>query len=188
MLGLKGQEVKIFEHQAEWEIAALETIRDLKEIFGDSAADIQHIGSTAVRLIKAKPIIDIAVGVKNLNNIDDAIAMLDNSGRYTKGHNRFSEDLLYFKKNKSGEIRTHQIHILEFDSLQWHNYIDFRDYLNAFPKIADEYEKLKIELAEKHFLNRSNYTDGKADFMKQHLPNARIYADLKKNLNIKMSD
>lgn len=48
MLGLRGQEVKIFEHQAEWEIAASEAISDLKEIFGDSAADIQHIGSTAV--------------------------------------------------------------------------------------------------------------------------------------------
>ena len=52
-------------HRTEWEKAAEETIRTLKGILGDIAADIQHIGSTSIKAIKAKPIIDIAVAVND---------------------------------------------------------------------------------------------------------------------------
>ena len=63
MLGLKREAVKLCEHQKEWEVEAQNTIARLKAILGDVAKDIQHVGSTSVLSIKAKPIIDIAVAV-----------------------------------------------------------------------------------------------------------------------------
>ena len=62
---MKRGTVYLEPHQKEWEIAAKETILTLKNILGDIAADIQHIGSTSIRTIKAKPIIDIAVAVND---------------------------------------------------------------------------------------------------------------------------
>lgn len=69
-----------------------ETIKNLKEIFGDTACDAQHIGSTAIVGIKAKPIIDIAVGVKSFANLDGVLSFLEESSIYTRSNNRFSSD------------------------------------------------------------------------------------------------
>lgn len=63
MIGLKRGTVQLCEHKKEWEIEAQNTIARLKEILGDVIKDIQHVGSTSILTIKAKPIIDIAVAV-----------------------------------------------------------------------------------------------------------------------------
>lgn len=162
MLGLKRGEVAIVDYQTEWEQIAASTIKELKEIFGDTALDIQHIGSTAIGSIKAKPIIDIAVGVENLESLTDVLLRLEKSGIYTRSHNRFSEDLLYVI-NDAESKRTHQIHILRIDSPQWRNYVDFRDYMNSFPQKAKEYENLNIELIQKCDNIQTAYTDGKKE-------------------------
>lgn len=68
MIGLKRGTVQLQNHQKEWEENAAETINTLRDILGDAAYDIQHIGSTSIRHIKAKPIIDIAVSVNDFEN------------------------------------------------------------------------------------------------------------------------
>lgn len=177
MLGLKQGEVAIIEHQPEWEKIAAVTIKNLKGIFGDVAFDIQHVGSTAIHNIKAKPIIDIAIGVKIFDDLTEVLPRLDESGIYVRSHNRFSSDLLYVI-NDAENNRTHQIHILKIDSPQWHNYVDFRDYMNACFGKAKEYENLKVGLVEKCANNQTTYTDGKQKFMKEMLFEARLYADM----------
>lgn len=67
MIGLKRGTVALFDHEKEWEIEAQNTISRLKNILGDVAKDIQHIGSTSILSIKAKPIIDIVVAVDDFN-------------------------------------------------------------------------------------------------------------------------
>lgn len=69
MIGLRRGTVELVPHQKEWSEIAENTIRLLKQLLGDIAIDIQHIGSTAIFLIHAKPIIDIAVAVRDLNDI-----------------------------------------------------------------------------------------------------------------------
>ena len=69
MIGLKRGTVKLCEHEKEWEIEAQNTISRLKKILGNVANDIQHVGSTAIPSIKAKPIIDIAVAVDDFNDV-----------------------------------------------------------------------------------------------------------------------
>ena len=68
-LGLKRGTVQLEPHDKQWDEAAIQTIKILKSILGDDAIDIQHIGSTAIPAIKAKPIIDIAVGVTDFEKI-----------------------------------------------------------------------------------------------------------------------
>lgn len=182
MLELKKNEGLLYDHQSKWDDIANTTIKDLKKIFGDTALDIQHIGSTAICNIKAKPIIDIAIGVKSLNKLTDTLIQLESSIKYRQSHNRFSNDLLFVCENDGK--RTHQIHILLYESKQWHNYIDFRNYMNTFPLIAKEYESIKIKLAEEYENQSQNYTNGKQEYMSKTLCDARIYALMKDKIDI----
>ena len=68
-LGLKRGTVQLEPHDKQWDEIAIQTIKTLKSILGDDAIDIQHIGSTAIPVIKAKPIIDIVVGVTDFERI-----------------------------------------------------------------------------------------------------------------------
>lgn len=174
MTGLKRGTVAIIDHQAEWADVAQRAIVQLKAIFGNAAVDIQHIGSTAIRGIQAKPIIDIAVGVRSFAGLDDALAALEAAG-YQKSHNRFSSNLLYVIQTPD-DVRTHQVHILPHGDEQWHNYVDFRDYMNAFPNNAKEYEALKQQLVQTCDNVQTAYTDGKREYMLAALAEARKWA------------
>lgn len=68
-LGLKRGVVQLEPHDKQWNEIAVQTIKTLKAILGDDVIDIQHIGSTAIPAIKAKPIIDIAVGIDDFNRV-----------------------------------------------------------------------------------------------------------------------
>ena len=72
-LGLKRGTVQLEPRDKQWDDVAVQTIKTLKSILGDDAIDIQHIGSTAIPAIKAKPIIDIAVGVTDFENMINKI-------------------------------------------------------------------------------------------------------------------
>ena len=180
MTGLKRGTVAIIPHQAEWEFIAQETIVQLKTLFGPAAVDIQHIGSTAIRSIQAKPIIDIAVGVRSFDDLTNVLPALEAAG-YMQQHNRFSSDLLYVLQTPNN-VRTHQVHILLHDSEQWHNYVDFRDFMNAHPDSAREYEALKQRLVIECRNVQTAYTDGKREFMQAALAEAKSWAATQKSL------
>lgn len=179
MTGLKRGTVSLSPHDRQWAAQAKETIGVLWDIFGGSAVDIQHIGSTAISEIEAKPIIDIAVGVGSFEGLP--LKALEAAG-FQERHNRFSSDLLYVLETEE-QVRTHQVHILIFDSPQWHNYVDFRDYMNAFPEKAAEYQALKRRLASECGNVQTAYTDGKRDYMEKALAQARKYAVAQKERN-----
>lgn len=171
MTGLKRGTVSLSPHDPEWSAQAQKTIGVLKAVFGGSAVDIQHIGSTAIKGIRAKPIIDLAVGVRGMEGLP--LEALESAG-FQERHNRFSSNLLYVLETED-MVRTHQVHILIYDSLQWHNYVDFRDYMNAFPEKAAEYEALKQRLALECDNVQTAYTDGKHDYMEKTLAEARAW-------------
>lgn len=172
MTGLKRGTVSLSPHDPEWAGKAQEIINVLWEVFGDTAEDIQHIGSTAIDGIQAKPIIDIAVGVDSMEDLP--LERLIERG-FQERYNRFSSNLLYVLETED-RVRTHQVHILPYDCLQWHNYVDLRDYMNAFPEKAKEYERLKLRLAQECNNVQTAYTDGKHDYMEVTLAEARAYA------------
>ncbi|MEE1023945.1 MAG: GrpB family protein, partial [Acutalibacteraceae bacterium] len=82
MLGLMRGTVQLFEHEKEWEIEAQNTICRLREILGDIITDIQHVGSTSISSIKAKPIIDIAVAVDEFDDVFKKQEELRKNGFY----------------------------------------------------------------------------------------------------------
>ena len=183
MLGLKRGEVRLADHNPEWGMLAVQMTEWLKSIFGAKAIDIQHVGSTSIKGIKAKPIIDIAVGVIGFDCLDDVFVLLDENGLVKSAAQPILGDILCAFKDKSVNEK-YVVHIELFGGEQWHNHTDFRDYLNAFPKKANAYEELKIGLAKQYPNDRNAYLNGKRSFIEKTLIEARIYMELRESLDI----
>ena len=148
-IGMKRGTVYLEEHQIYWEESASAVIADIQNALAGLDVDAQHIGSTAIKSIKAKPIIDIAATVDDL---DEVIARNENLAGFDIIF-RFDErpkHLLYVKGDFEKDTRTHHIHIVPKGSEEWKNYLRFRDLLNDDISIAGEYEQLKLELWEKY--------------------------------------
>lgn len=191
MIGLKRGTVQLFEHEKEWEIEAQNTIARLKEILGDVIKDIQHVGSTSILTIKAKPIIDIALAVDNFDDILAYEKELKAAGFYYRSNAQASlrDQLLFACGNfydGFGDLQTHFIHVVRTNSMDWINYINFRDYLNSTPSVAKEYEDLKISLALQAPIDsgREKYLKGKHDFIVYTLRKALVKSYLGKTVTI----
>ncbi len=182
-LGLKRGTVALVPHEAAWEEEAARIIEKLKGILGDAAVDIQHVGSTAIPAICAKPIVDIAVAVRCFDDINAMQAELEARGFYRRSWNDEDQELFacgsYY--NGTGDKQTHFIHVVLADGAEWRNYLNFRDYLNAFPAEAKAYEALKLSLAavNPEDAGREKYTSGKHDFVREMLRKAEAWRQTK---------
>lgn len=191
MIGLKRGTVALCDHDAEWEFEAERTIKALKKILGGVICDIAHVGSTSIKLIKAKPIIDIAVAVENFDEVLKYEKQLKENGFYYRPADDLKEQLLFAcgsSYDGTGDMQTHFIHVVKKDSMEWINYINFRDYLNANQDVAKEYEVLKISLAEKNpeDRGREKYLAGKYDFIVRTLRTALVKSYLGKTVRIEI--
>jgi len=162
--------VRLEPQDSAWEQSAREVIAALREILGPDARDIQHIGSTAIQGILAKPIIDIAVGVEDLAHMRGHDAELAERGFLFRGED-VPGQLLYVLAGPE-DIRTHHIHTVIWGQKDWNNYINFRDYLNCHPDMARRYSRLKEELWEKYQNDRGSYTRNKQAFIDEMLVRA----------------
>ena len=193
MIGLKRGAVKLYEHEKEWEIEAQNTIFRLKQILADVIKEIHHVGSTSIFSIKAKPIIDIALAVDDFDDILRFEQQLKDNGFYYRPLSQatIKNQLLFACGNfyeGTGDLQTHFIHVVLTNSMDWINYINFRNYLNSTPSAAKEYEDLKVSLALKVPADsgREKYLNGKHDFIVYTLRKALVKSYLGKTVYIKI--
>lgn len=188
MIGLKRDTVELHKHDKGWELEAGRTINRLQQILGVIAQDIQHVGSTSIPTIKAKPIIDIAVAVDNFDEVLEMEEELANEGFYYRPN--VNENQLLFACGSyyegSGDLQTHFIHVVLIDSMEWINYINFRDYLNNKPDVAKAYEDLKSSLAVNAPQKREQYLNGKAEFIVHTLRKALVNSYIGRTVEIKI--
>lgn len=171
-IGLKRGTVAVEPHKIEWEISAKETISLLKQVLQRDLVDAQHIGSTAIQSICAKPIVDIVVGVRAFDDIlkyNDALA---EKGIFYRREDHPGQHL-YVCGDPEHNIHTHYIHVVIWEQDAWHNYLNMRDYLNTHADKAREYSELKTALAQKYADDRTSYTNGKAALIEEILQCAR---------------
>ena len=115
---------------------------------GPWVEEIEHIGSTAVPGLAAKPVIDIMVGVRSLEDSSALVGRLEAIGyEYVPEFEQQMPFRRYFRKLAGGR-RTHQIHLVERSNAEWWDrHVFFRDHLRANPEIAGEYARLKYDLS-----------------------------------------
>lgn len=158
-------------YSARWP-ALFDTLRDeLHEGFAPGAVRIEHIGSTAVPGLAAKPVIDILLGAPSLDAIEARVDALADCGyRYVPEYERELPMRRYFVR--TAELRVH-LHGVAFDSPLWRDHLAFRDALRADAELRDRYTALKLALARAHALEKPAYTAAKGPFISSVLDSVR---------------
>lgn len=155
--------VEIVPYDPSWPSLFEEERKKLVETIGAwLVGPVEHIGSTAIPGLAAKPVIDILAGVDTLEASRPAIAALADIGY---GYTPYRPELEHWFCKPSLAFRTHHLHLVPFGSPQWIAPIAFRDYLRAHPQIAAEYQELKERLARDFRFDREAYTEAKGPFV-----------------------
>jgi GrpB-like predicted nucleotidyltransferase (UPF0157 family) len=131
---------------------------------------IHHIGSTAVPALAAKPIIDIQVGVADLDSSQpciDLLAVLDYQ------YAPYRTDVMHWFCKPHSSRRTHHLHLIPTGSPRFIDVLAFRDHLRTHPDAAAEYEALKRDLASRFAHDREAYTNGKHELITRMTQAAR---------------
>lgn len=131
------------------------------------APQIEHIGSTAVAGLAAKPVIDIMIGLDALDQAAPCIPALAALGYcYVPEYEAVMPYRRFFYLDTAG-VRTHHIHMVAVTHEFWERHLLFRDYLRAHPDAASEYAALKQQLARRFVDDMAGYTDGKTEFIRR---------------------
>ncbi len=168
--GLKRGELRVSPYQEEWKNLFETEKRDIEKAIGDYIKDIQHVGSTSIPGMSAKPILDIAIAVKDFEEARICIKPLCDMGYTFRGENGIPRRHYFIK----GEPCTHHIHMLEKDNEEWEKLILFRDYLRSNQNIAEEYKELKRNLLQRLRGDRKAYQAAKADFVEAVIRKSRL--------------
>lgn len=134
------------------------------------AGPIEHIGSTAVPGLTAKPVIDIMAAVGDLAS---SLPARDAVARLGYIYFPYRPDVMHWFCKPSPAQRTHHLHLVSLDTPLWSERLLFRDYLRRSPGAAAEYAQLKVALAKKHQYDREAYTEAKGDFVASIVERAR---------------
>lgn len=190
-IGVKRGTILLADHDPEWEEDARQAIEVLTGIAGSVIRDIQHVGSTSVPTIKAKPIIDIMVAVDDFDDFLKFKENLASAGFYYRPKSQLDEQILFAAGshyNGTGDMQTHFIHVVKNGSASHRNYINFRDYLIKHPTTATEYENLKLSLMKDAPIDpgREKYCAGKNNFIKHVLRKALVESFLGKTVSIEI--
>ena len=166
-MGLTNNTVKLEKNYEKWKKMFEEEKNNLNKIFDDNFFKIEHVGSTAVKGLLAKPIVDIAIGLDSFENIK----IYENKLKeiYTFKENFKKNEILLIKENKTETFFL--IHILLFNDKRYQDMIRFRNILNNNKEILKEYEDLKITLSKKYANDRKMYTQSKNEFITNILKN-----------------
>lgn len=164
MLGLKRHTVKLVTHHLEWKTAFEKTKILLEKKVGHLVLEIQHIGSTSIQGMIAKPILDVALAYEDRKVVKDCMPILEEMGYEFKGDGGENGGHVFLLCS-SPDVRIHHLHLVPIDGLQWAKYLNFRDYLKAYPEQAKAYAKVKQELAQEYPNSRKDYTRKKTIYV-----------------------
>ncbi|CAD0221440.1 GrpB family protein [Chryseobacterium sp. D764] len=174
-----------------------ETIKnELENYIGFLNPEIEHIGSTSVEGLSAKPVIDIMIGVKDEKELDKVPSLLE--GKDYVYYEKYNEDMPYRRffiklidhthtlgfpdviysndeipeRIHNHHLRIAHIHVIPTSSEHWLRHLAFRDYLRIHPEVKEEYQKLKEELSKKEWFDGNDYNQEKDPFIKREEHNA----------------
>lgn len=160
-----NEDISISPYDPKWPQKFQSEKARLLSIFTRDLLDIEHIGSTAVPGLAAKPIIDMMAAVKSMNVADKLLEPLRGFGYVTPPEcNANLPERRWLMRHANGH-RTHHLHLVCESSEGWVRTLKFRDILRAHPEAAEEYRSLKVDLARTAGSNRDKYIQGKTSFV-----------------------
>lgn len=163
--------VVVLPYDAQWERDFLRIKDEQDEAVGQLAMGIEHVGSTSVRGLSAKPIIDIDVIIKDRAALEEVVTALGKIGYRHEGDLGIAGREA-FKYEGKEHLRKHHLYVCPADSPELKRHIAFRDYLRTHPDAVREYSRIKEEGAQQFPDDIERYIDHKSPFIE------RIYAEI----------
>jgi GrpB-like predicted nucleotidyltransferase (UPF0157 family)/GNAT superfamily N-acetyltransferase len=155
--------VKLSKYNPEWTTLFQKEKKLISDKLGDKIVTVEHIGSTAVPGLGAKPIVDIQLGVRKISDADKFIPKMEEIGyEYRNNFENVMPYRRYF--TKPGH---YHVHTVEVTSEFWRRHLLFRDYMRGHDDVRDAYFKTKKELAEKEWDDTNDYAYAKSDFVRK---------------------
>ncbi|MEW9265763.1 GrpB family protein [Kineococcus endophyticus] len=165
-LGLRDGEVRVVLHEEGW---AREGRREAARVLAAGAPwvlRVEHVGSTAVPGLAAKPVVDLAVAVRDLADAEALAPSMAGLGYDFPGDVGIPDDLVF---GRARGFRTHLLHVVVDEGPRWRAYLGFREALRGSASLRAEYTALKSALAAAHGADRAAYTAAKAGFVERVL-------------------
>ncbi len=163
--------IALASHNPRWKDWAKAEMDSISGILAEYSPVINHIGSTAIPYILAKPIIDILVEIDPEADWQSIKAKMEAAGYICMSS---SETRMSFNKGYTPQGYAERVFQIHFHALGDNDEILFRDYLNTHPSTASEYEALKSSLLPRYKHNRDGYTSAKTGFIEKVLKLAKI--------------
>ncbi len=168
MIGLRRHTVRLVEHDSAWAALFEDEARRVRDAAGDLVVDVQHVGSTAVPGLPAKPILDLAIAASGSDSIPELVRRLVAIGYIDQGDAGSDGGYLLVRESRP-EVRVAHLHIVAADDPQWRGYVEFRDILRQDPAARERYADLKRQLTSAFPNDRRAYTRGKHDLIREIL-------------------
>lgn len=159
-------------HRPDWVFEYTNTVKEIRKLLpANIKVCFMHVGSTAVRGLRCRPIIDIAVGVINLLDLVTVRDILDNHG-YKFNSSRSQIYDLFLEKRAIGKQRFN-IHVVEFDGKRWKEMYDYTEFLKANPSVCKDFGNFKTDLVLKKKVSYEQYEKEKAKYIAEVMKNAK---------------
>ena len=163
---MRTKKVLVLPYDARWKKDFEEIAAELRAALGDAALSIEHVGSTSVEGLSAKPIIDIDVVIGSMDSFEETRRLLDKIG-YSHEGNLGVEGREAFKYSGKEHLRKHHLYVCPRESRELKRHLAFRDYLRQNRAAAEEYGKIKEEGASLYPEDIDGYIRHKSDFIER---------------------
>ncbi|HOF89835.1 MAG TPA: GrpB family protein, partial [Armatimonadota bacterium] len=165
---LQRHTVRLVEHHPRWAALFLAASAELQRLVGDLVVDIQHIGSTSVPGLPAKPILDIDVALHSRDDLPAIITALTHHDYIDRGDGGTNGGYLLVRDIQP-DVRAIHLHLMESTDKQWRDDLAFRDALRGDAVLRERYAALKRDLVRQFPDDRKSYTAGKHEFIQRTL-------------------
>jgi GrpB-like predicted nucleotidyltransferase (UPF0157 family) len=165
---MNDDDITLVPYDLAWPARFLEEAGRLRSAIGDVLLALEHIGSTAIPGLSAKPVLDLLGCLRSVPPDPETILSLSNLGYASLGENGLP-GRHFFRK---GQPRSHHLHLVPVGSPLWDRHLAFREHLRSRPADALAYERLKRDLSLRFRSDRERYTAGKSDFIEAILARA----------------
>ncbi|MBS7638226.1 GrpB family protein [Candidatus Bathyarchaeota archaeon] len=167
--------VVLVDYDPLWPLLYEEERAQILDAVGEIVLAVEHIGSTAIPGMVAKPIIDLMAGVKGLREAEMCITPLRGLGYLDVTPLPGGPEIYewYYCLGKGVHSVGYHLHLVRYGGRHWEDHIIFREYLRSHPEVAEDYGRLKRRLATLYGLDRRSYTEGKTCFIEEVISKAR---------------
>ncbi|MHA2706563.1 GrpB family protein [Vibrio owensii] len=167
-LGLANHKVDVVKHDPAWRQEFVRSRSELALVTEIPPIQIEHIGSTAILDMPAKPIIDIVLGIEHFPHVSPKLIDVLKSVGFLRLKVEKQDEIVFAKfTDDSYQVKTHYLHLTQYQGQLWRDWIQFRDRLNENAELRSEYLALKFSLVKQAEITIEKYTDAKTSFVRK---------------------